>query len=214
MRSDWSLGTDIHCASARLCTTWHCPLPPLRAQARTVETASPGASVTFPTLQPRAPPSSPSKPSWRVSSSASSSRGERVPRPARRPHRLRRHSRRRDGGGRLRRPARFGGTQATILEANLAQTIGSRALARQRTIFTIPALFMWADAAVLPDRGAQHPRRGAGIAAMIPLRRLLIVTRTRSCVPRGHGLRRGAARHPGVPRPAPGSSAGCWSAPW
>jgi putative OPT family oligopeptide transporter len=71
-------------------------------------------------------------------------------------------------------PARRDGV---ILEANLAQTIGSASSSLATgTIFTIPALFLWGMAppfwqvAVLALLGGL-----LGIAAMIPLRRLLIV---------------------------------------
>src|SRR6476619_599280 len=66
---------------------------------------------------------------------------------------------------------------AVILEANLAQTIGSASSSLATgTIFTIPALFLWGMAppfwqvAILALLGGF-----LGIAAMIPLRRLLIV---------------------------------------
>jgi putative OPT family oligopeptide transporter len=65
----------------------------------------------------------------------------------------------------------------TILEANLSQTIGSASTSlASGTIFTIPALFMWGFAppylqvVVLCFLGGL-----LGLAAMIPLRRLLIV---------------------------------------
>jgi putative OPT family oligopeptide transporter len=65
----------------------------------------------------------------------------------------------------------------TILEANLSQTVGSASSSlASGTIFTIPALFMWGmvppylQVAVLAWLGAV-----LGLAAMIPLRRLLIV---------------------------------------
>ena len=68
-------------------------------------------------------------------------------------------------------------TQGTILEANLSQTIGSASTSlASGTIFTIPALFMWGlvppylQVVVLAYLGAI-----LGLAAMIPLRRLLIV---------------------------------------
>ncbi len=67
--------------------------------------------------------------------------------------------------------------QGMILEANLSQTIGSASSSLAAgTIFTIPALFMWGMAppfwqvAILALLGGL-----LGIAAMIPLRRLLIV---------------------------------------
>ena len=67
--------------------------------------------------------------------------------------------------------------RGTILEANLSQTIGSASTSlASGTIFTIPALFMWnmvppyMQVVVLAYLGAV-----LGLAAMIPLRRLLIV---------------------------------------
>ena len=67
--------------------------------------------------------------------------------------------------------------RGTILEANLSQTIGSASTSlASGTIFTIPALFMWGmippylQVVVLSFLGAV-----LGLAAMIPLRRLLIV---------------------------------------
>jgi putative OPT family oligopeptide transporter len=69
------------------------------------------------------------------------------------------------------------GARGTILEANLSQTIGSASTSlASGTIFTIPALFMWGMAppylqvVVLSFLGAV-----LGLAAMVPLRRLLIV---------------------------------------
>ena len=69
------------------------------------------------------------------------------------------------------------GRRGTILEANLSQTIGSASTSlASGTIFTIPALFMWQlvppylQVVVLSFLGAV-----LGLAAMIPLRRLLIV---------------------------------------
>jgi putative OPT family oligopeptide transporter len=68
-------------------------------------------------------------------------------------------------------------TPGTILEANLSQTIGSASTSlASGTIFTIPALFMWGmvppylQVVVLSYLGAV-----LGLAAMIPLRRLLVV---------------------------------------
>lgn len=67
--------------------------------------------------------------------------------------------------------------QSTILEANLAQTIGSASSSLAAgTIFTIPALFLWNSpphywqVAILALLGGV-----LGVCAMIPLRRLLIV---------------------------------------
>jgi putative OPT family oligopeptide transporter len=72
---------------------------------------------------------------------------------------------------------RLFGSRSTILEANLSQTIASASTSLATgTIFTIPALFMWGLAppylqvVVLSFLGA-----ALGLAAMIPLRRLLIV---------------------------------------
>ena len=68
-------------------------------------------------------------------------------------------------------------TRGTILEANLSQTIGSASTSlASGTIFTIPALFLWGSVppyfqvVTLCFLGAL-----LGLAAMIPLRRLLIV---------------------------------------
>jgi putative OPT family oligopeptide transporter len=68
-------------------------------------------------------------------------------------------------------------TPGTILEANLSQTIGSASTSlASGTIVTIPALFMWGmlppylQVVVLSYLGAV-----LGLAAMIPLRRLLVV---------------------------------------
>jgi putative OPT family oligopeptide transporter len=65
----------------------------------------------------------------------------------------------------------------TILEANLSQTIGSASTAlASGTIFTIPALFLWGAAPPYVQVVALAFLGGLlGIAAMIPLRRLLIV---------------------------------------
>lgn len=67
--------------------------------------------------------------------------------------------------------------RGTLLEANLSQTIGSASTSLATgTLFTIPALFMWGIAppywqmVVLAFLGGV-----LGLAAMIPLRRLLIV---------------------------------------
>ncbi len=69
------------------------------------------------------------------------------------------------------------GRPGTILEANLAQTIGSASTSLATgTIFTIPALFLWGmpppylQVVVLCFLGGV-----LGITAMIPLRRLLVV---------------------------------------
>jgi putative OPT family oligopeptide transporter len=71
----------------------------------------------------------------------------------------------------------LGGGRGMLLEANMSQTIGSASSSLAAgTIFTIPALFMWgfvpplAQIALLALMGAW-----LGIAAMVPLRRLLIV---------------------------------------
>jgi putative OPT family oligopeptide transporter len=64
-----------------------------------------------------------------------------------------------------------------ILEANLSQTVGSASSSLAAgTIFTIPALFMWGLAPPLWQVGFLALLGGIlGIAAMVPLRRLLIV---------------------------------------
>ncbi len=68
-------------------------------------------------------------------------------------------------------------TPATILEANMSQTVASASTSLATgTIFTIPALFLWGmvppylQVVALSFLGAL-----LGIAAMVPLRRLLIV---------------------------------------
>jgi putative OPT family oligopeptide transporter len=72
---------------------------------------------------------------------------------------------------------RLFGAQGTILEANMSQTIGSASTALATgTIFTIPALFLWGMAPPYLQVVALCFLGGVlGIAAMIPLRRLLIV---------------------------------------
>ncbi|MFB3905855.1 MAG: OPT family oligopeptide transporter [Acidobacteriota bacterium] len=67
--------------------------------------------------------------------------------------------------------------QGTILEANLSQTIGSASTALATgTIFTIPALFLWGMIPPYLQVAALSFLGGVlGLAAMIPLRRLLIV---------------------------------------
>ncbi len=67
--------------------------------------------------------------------------------------------------------------QGTILEANLSQTIGSASTALATgTIFTIPALFLWGMVPPYFQIVALCFLGGMlGLAAMIPLRRLLIV---------------------------------------
>lgn len=67
--------------------------------------------------------------------------------------------------------------RSTILEANLAQTIGSASTALATgTIFTIPALFLWGMVPPYMQVVALCFLGGVlGISAMIPLRRLLIV---------------------------------------
>jgi putative OPT family oligopeptide transporter len=69
------------------------------------------------------------------------------------------------------------GMRGTILEANLSQTIGSASTSlASGTIFTIPALFMWGIVPPYLQVVALCFLGGVlGIAAMIPLRRLLIV---------------------------------------
>src|SRR5512145_943917 len=65
----------------------------------------------------------------------------------------------------------------TILEANLSQTIGSASTSlASGTIFTIPALFLWGLAPPYLQVVSLAFLGGVlGIAAMIPLRRMLIV---------------------------------------
>jgi putative OPT family oligopeptide transporter len=77
----------------------------------------------------------------------------------------------------LRVTSRRAGGGGTILEANMSQTIGSASSSlASGTIFTIPALFLWGMAPPLWQVGLLGLAGGAlGIAAMIPLRRLLIV---------------------------------------
>jgi len=67
--------------------------------------------------------------------------------------------------------------QSMLLEANLSQTIGSASSSLAAgTIFTIPALFLWGMAPPLWQVATLALLGGyLGIAAMIPLRRLLIV---------------------------------------
>ncbi|MGO9115892.1 MAG: OPT family oligopeptide transporter [Thermoguttaceae bacterium] len=69
------------------------------------------------------------------------------------------------------------GRKATILEANLSQTIGSASTALATgSIFTLPALFLWGVAPPYLQIVALCFLGGLlGLAAMIPLRRLLIV---------------------------------------
>ncbi|HEV7922848.1 MAG TPA: OPT/YSL family transporter, partial [Thermoanaerobaculia bacterium] len=71
----------------------------------------------------------------------------------------------------------FRSRQDVILEANLSQTIGSASSSLATgTIFTIPALFLWGMAPPLWQVAILALLGGClGIAAMIPLRRLLIV---------------------------------------
>ena len=72
---------------------------------------------------------------------------------------------------------RLFGRGGTILEANLSQTIGSASTALATgTIFTIPALFLWGMAPPYLEVVALCFLGGVlGLAAMIPLRRLLVV---------------------------------------
>jgi len=67
--------------------------------------------------------------------------------------------------------------RGTILEANLSQTIGSASTSLATgTIFTIPVLFMWGITPPLWQIATLCLLGGVlGLAAMIPLRRLLIV---------------------------------------
>lgn len=67
--------------------------------------------------------------------------------------------------------------EGVILEANLSQTIGSASSSlASGTIFTIPALFLWGMAPPFWQVATLALLGGVlGIAAMVPLRRLLIV---------------------------------------
>ena len=69
------------------------------------------------------------------------------------------------------------GRRGTILEANISQTIGSASTSlASGTIFTIPALFLWGMAPPYLQVVALCFLGGVlGLAAMIPLRRILIV---------------------------------------
>src|SRR6185436_2996064 len=71
----------------------------------------------------------------------------------------------------------FRSRDEVILEANLSQTIGSASSSLAAgTIFTIPALFLWGMAPPFWQVAMLALLGGfLGIAAMIPLRRLLIV---------------------------------------
>src|ERR1044071_3525133 len=71
----------------------------------------------------------------------------------------------------------LGARQGILLEANMAQTVGSASSSlASGTIFTIPALFLWGMAPPLWQVALLALLGGfLGIAAMIPLRRLLIV---------------------------------------
>src|SRR5947209_15030094 len=68
-------------------------------------------------------------------------------------------------------------SRATLLEANLSQTIGSASTALATgTIFTMPALFLWGMIPPYLEVVALCFLGGLlGLAAMIPLRKLLIV---------------------------------------
>src|SRR5438477_4751607 len=72
---------------------------------------------------------------------------------------------------------RLVGSRGSILEANLSQTIGSASTSlASGTIFTIPALFLWGMAPPYFQVVALCFLGGVlGLAAMIPLRKLLIV---------------------------------------
>src|SRR5437868_2857381 len=67
--------------------------------------------------------------------------------------------------------------KATILETNISQTVGSASTALATgTIFTLPALFLWGAAPPYGQVVALCFLGGLlGLAAMIPLRKLLIV---------------------------------------
>ena len=69
------------------------------------------------------------------------------------------------------------GRKATILEANISQTIASASTALATgSIYTLPALFLWG---IVPPYmqivALCFSAACSGLAAMIPLRRLLIV---------------------------------------
>jgi putative OPT family oligopeptide transporter len=68
-------------------------------------------------------------------------------------------------------------TRGTLLEANLSQTVGSASTSlASGTIFTIPALFLWGMAPAYLQVVTLCFLGGVlGLAAMIPLRRMLIV---------------------------------------
>jgi putative OPT family oligopeptide transporter len=69
------------------------------------------------------------------------------------------------------------GNRGTILESNIAQTIGSTSSSiASGVIFTLPALFMWQlDPAILQMIMLAFAGGTLGVLFMIPLRRLLIV---------------------------------------
>ena len=110
--------------------------------------------------------------------------------------------------------------RGTILEANMSQTVASASTSLATgTIFTIPALFLWGvvppylQVVALAFLGAL-----LGIAAMVPLRRLLIV-KAHDELPYPEGtacaevLRATAVEPAGRPAPARGSSVAWRSAP-
>jgi OPT family oligopeptide transporter len=72
---------------------------------------------------------------------------------------------------------RVTGARASILEANLSQTIGSASTSLATgAIFTLPALWMWGDPpSYLQIVGLSLCGGIIGVSAMIPLRRMLIV---------------------------------------
>lgn len=71
----------------------------------------------------------------------------------------------------------FARKQSTLLEANMAQTVGSASSSlASGTIFTIPALYLWGLAPPYHQIAMLALAGGLlGILAMVPLRRLLIV---------------------------------------
>jgi putative OPT family oligopeptide transporter len=99
------------------------------------------------------------------------------------------------------------GRRGTILEANLSQTIGSASTSLATgTIFTIPALFLWGMTPPYLQVVALCFLGGVlGLAAMIPLRRLLIVD-ARDELPYPEGT----ACAEVLKATATGSSAGVW----
>lgn len=101
----------------------------------------------------------------------------------------------------------MGRRDSALLEANLSQTIGSASSSLATgTIFTIPALFLWGLAPPLWQVAILALLGGLlGIAAMIPLRRLLIV-RAKDELPYPEGQACAEVLHATVG----GASGGAW----